>query len=223
MITRLYSSSIGKKWIVGLTGLVLFAFVIGHMLGNLQIFIGQERFNEYAQTLQNLGELLWVVRIFLIATIVVHIIFTILLAIQNRRATPQKYAVTAYKRSTLASRSMMISGLIVLSFLIFHLLDFTFMKTHPEYRTLVDAKGHHDVYHMVIASFQQPGIVFFYLLGVFLLAMHLSHGAQSFVQSLGLNSKYLSHRLVVTGRTAAWLLFAGYAAIPISVLLGLKH
>jgi succinate dehydrogenase / fumarate reductase cytochrome b subunit len=218
MISSFYKSSIGKKWIVAVTGLILLAFVVGHLLGNLQIFLGEEAFNQYAFFLQNLGDLLWAVRIVLIAVFVLHIFTTILLAIQNRKARPQSYAVTHYKRSTLASRTMVISGLIVLCFVIVHLLDFTFMATHPEYRTMHDARGRHDVYHMVLAAFHQTWISVFYVVGVFLLCLHLSHGIQSLVQTLGLSSKSLADRLVFGGRVVAWLLFAGYASIPLSVL-----
>jgi len=222
MISTFYKSSIGKKWIVGITGLILLLFVIGHLIGNLQIFIGQEVFDKYAAFLQGLGDLLWAVRIFLITVFVLHIVTTILLAIQNRKARPERYAVNHYKRSTFASRTMLISGLIVLCFVIVHLLDFTFMKTHPEFRTLEDPQHLHDTYHMVIALFQQPLFALFYVLGVFLLCLHLSHGIQSFFQTLGLNSKHLTPRLVFGGRVVAWAIFAGYAAIPLAILLHLK-
>ncbi|MGC3989614.1 MAG: succinate dehydrogenase cytochrome b subunit [Chthoniobacteraceae bacterium] len=222
MISTFYKSSIGKKWIVGITGLILLLFVIGHLIGNLQIFLGQEVFDKYAAFLQGLGDLLWAVRIFLIAAFVTHIVTTILLVIQNRKARPERYAVNHYKRSTLASRTMAISGLIVLCFVIVHLADFTFMKTHPEYRTMVDPQGLHNAYGMVIAAFQQPLISIFYIVGVFLLCLHLSHGIQSFFQTLGLSSKYLTPKLVTGGRVVAWAIFAGYAIIPLAVLLHLK-
>jgi len=222
MISSLYKSSIGKKWIVGITGLILLLFVIGHLIGNLQIFIGQETFNTYAAFLQGLGDLLWAVRIFLIVVFVLHIVTTILLSIQNRRARPQAYAMKNYKRSTLASRTMILSGLIILCFVVVHLLDFTFQSTHPEFKTLHDSHGRHDVYAMVIAAFQQTWISVFYVIGVFLLCLHLSHGIQSFFQTLGLNSKHLTHKLVVGGRIFAWALFVGYASIPLAILLHLK-
>src|SRR5580700_7503358 len=168
-----YQSSIGKKYIVALTALLLILYVLGHLLGNLQIYMGPDRINAYAKFLHDLGPILWVIRIILLAAFVTHIVATIQLAQENRLAKPQKYAVTGYQRSTLASRTMIISGLIVLCFVIYHLLQFTLHVTHPEFRKLHDSLGRPDVYRMLILGFRHPLVSIFYVLCLFLLAFHL--------------------------------------------------
>src|ERR1700761_2631912 len=115
-----YQSSIGKKYVVAATALLLILYVLGHLAGNLQIYIGPDRINAYAKFLPDLGPILWVIRVILLAAFVIHIVATIELAQQNRLAKPQKYAVAGYQRSTTASRTMIISGLIVLCFVIYH-------------------------------------------------------------------------------------------------------
>ena len=220
-IISFYQSSIGKKWIVALTGLVLVGFVTGHMIGNLQIFLGQEPLNKYAAFLQGLGELLWVIRGVLGACIAVHIVTTVLLTIQNAAATPQKYAVSNPQAATIAAKTMAISGSIVLCFLIFHLLHFTVLSIHPEWKLWEDPEGRHDVYSLVIAGFREPLVTGFYLLGLFLLCMHLSHGIQSFIQTLGLRSRKIADALTTASPFLAGLIFLGYASIPVASILHL--
>jgi succinate dehydrogenase / fumarate reductase, cytochrome b subunit len=215
-----YRSSIGKKIIVGITGLIWVLYVLGHLAGNLQIFLGQDRINAYAQFLQGLGPLLWAVRIILVVALVTHIVATLQLAQENRVAKSTKYAVPGYQRSTLASRTMVVTGLFVLCFVIYHILHFTLQVTHPQYRELHDSLGRHDVYRMLILSFSKPLISLFYILGVFFLGGHLSHGIASVTQTLGVNNRKLSESILKGGFILAWLVFAGYAVIPISVLLG---
>jgi len=151
-----YQSSIGKKTTVAVTGLLLIVYVLGHLVGNLQIYWSAERLNIYAQFLHALGPLLWLIRAGLLAVFLIHIVATVQLTIENRRAKPQKYAVPGYLRSTTASRTMIVSGLIVLCFVIYHLLHFTFEATNPEFHELHDSAGRHDVYRMVVLGFQQP-------------------------------------------------------------------
>jgi succinate dehydrogenase / fumarate reductase cytochrome b subunit len=199
----------------------LILYVLGHLLGNLQIYIGPDRLNTYAQFLHDLGPLLWVIRLFLVVAFVTHIVSTIQLAQQNRLANPQKYAVKGYQRSTIASRTMVISGLIVLCFVIYHLLQFTMEVTNPEYRKLHDSLGRHDVYRMVILGFREPLISLSYAVGLFLLANHLSHGFASLTQTLGINNRKLSGLISNAGQALAWLVFAGYVSIPAVILLGI--
>ncbi len=123
-----YQSSIGKKIIVALTGLYLILFVIGHLLGNLEIYLGQDRLNAYAQLLQELGPFLWAERIILILAVIVHIVATIQLALENRAAKPKKYAKSGHQASTLASRTMIYTGLLVICFVVYHLIFF--LATH---------------------------------------------------------------------------------------------
>jgi succinate dehydrogenase / fumarate reductase cytochrome b subunit len=222
ILAAFYRSSVGKKMIVAVTGIILVLFVIGHLLGNLQIFIGPDWINVYSQHLRDLGPLLWLIRAFLLATVVLHIYFTILLAIENRRARPEAYKDRQYVKATFASRHMVTSGLIVLVFIIYHIAHFTVRVTDRRFGLLkVDPLGHYDVYSMMVYGFQNYFVAGFYVLGLFLLALHLSHGSSSFFQSLGLNDKKLAPRLAFGGRIFAWLLFAGYTSIPLAILLGL--
>lgn len=208
--------------IVAITGVILILFVIGHLLGNLQIFLGPEWINAYSQHLRDLGPLLWLIRIILLATVLLHIYFTILLAIENRRARPNAYKDRDYVKATWASRHMVVSGLVVLAFIIFHLLHFTARKFNPQFPLLkLDPLNRYDVFSMMVYGFQNYYVSGFYILGLFLLTLHLSHGSSSFFQSLGLNNKKLTPRLATAGRILAWLLFLGYAAIPVAILLGL--
>src|SRR6266581_2541109 len=128
-ISDLCHSSVGRKMIVAVTSVILILFVIGHLLGNLQIFLGPDWINSYSQHLRDLGPLLWAIRVFLLATVIVHIGVTIRLAIDNRRARPERYIERDYVKATFASRHMVMSGLIVLAFIIYHLAHFTVRVT----------------------------------------------------------------------------------------------
>jgi succinate dehydrogenase / fumarate reductase cytochrome b subunit len=217
-----YHSSVGKKMIVAMTGIILILFVIGHLLGNLQIFLGPNWINGYSEHLRELGPFLWLIRIFLLVTVIVHIYVTIRLAIDNRRARPEAYIDKEHVKATFASRHMVMSGLIVLAFIIYHIAHFTVRVTDPRFALLkADPLNHYDVYSMMVYGFQNYFVSAFYVLGLWLLALHLSHGSSSFFQSLGLNNKTLTPRLAFGGRVFAWLLFIGYTSIPVAVLLGL--
>lgn len=221
-LLRFCSSSIGRKWIVALTGLALFGFVVGHLVGNLQVFLGSpEPINRYGHFLQNLGELLWVVRLGLLTMLVLHIIFTIKLRIESRVARTSKYAVTQYRASSRPARWMALSGLMVLCFIIFHLLHFTVQSIDPSFLELHDAQGRHDVYRMMIRGFQNPYASGFYIVAVGLLALHLNHGIMSMFQTLGLNSGKVRPLWEKGGPAFSWLIFLGYASIPVAVLTGL--
>ncbi len=220
-ISAFYRSSIGKKIIVAVTGVILIGFIIGHLLGNLQIFFPPEYINTYAEKLRSLGVFLWVIRAFLLVTVLLHIYFTISLAIENRRARPQAYQKKRYVKATLASRSMALSGLVLLAFIGFHIAHFTVRVTDPRFQLLkADPLNRSDVYSMMVYGFQSPIVSGFYILAMFLLALHLSHGTSSFFQSLGLNDKKLTPRLATLGRVFAWLVFVGYTSIPVAILLG---
>jgi succinate dehydrogenase / fumarate reductase, cytochrome b subunit len=222
VFSAFYHSSVGKKFIVALTGIVLILFVIGHLLGNLQIFLGPAWINGYSEHLRELGPLLWVVRVFLFVTVILHIFFTILLAIENRRARPEHYIDRNYAKATFASRHMVMSGLIILAFVIYHIAHFTVRVTDPRFLLLQnDPLNHYDVYSMMVYGFQNRLVSGFYIFAMFLLFLHLSHGSSSFFQSLGLNNQKLAPRLALAGRIFAWLLFIGYSSIPAAVLLGL--
>ena len=218
-ILNFYKSSIGKKWVVALTGLVLIGYVLGHLAGNLQIFLAPKYINQYATFLHSLGAALYVIRAFLLVCFVMHVLTTILLAKQNRAARPQKYEVTASRQSSLATRTMVMSGGTLIFFLIYHLLQFTMRQT-PDIKALeLQMNGEYDCYNMVILSFRNPFIAGAYILGLFSLCMHLSHGFQSFVQTLGLTSRKWVCVLEIGSRAFAWVIFLGYISIPVSSLL----
>jgi succinate dehydrogenase / fumarate reductase cytochrome b subunit len=220
-ISVFYQSSVGKKMIVAVTGVILVLFVIGHLLGNLQIFLGPEWINGYAQHLRDLGPLLWAIRGFLLVTVIIHIVLTIRLAIDNKRARPQPYVDKRYVKATFASRHMVMSGVIVLVFILYHLAHFTVRVTDPRFALLkADPLGHYDVFSMMVYGFQSYYVSAFYALGLFLLMLHLGHGLSSWLQSVGLNNQKLSPRFALGGRIFAWLLFIGYVSIPVAILLG---
>ncbi len=208
--------------IVAVTGLILLAFIIGHLLGNLQIFLGPEWINSYAEHLRQLGPLLWLIRAFLLLSVVLHILYTIRLALDNRRARPVRYARKEHVKATFASRYMWLSGLVVLAFIVYHLAHFTVRVADPRFLLLkADPLNRYDVYSMMVYGFQNVIVSTFYIIAMFLLTLHLTHGASSFFQSLGLNDKNLTPKLARAGRIFAWLIFLGYTAIPVAVLLGL--
>jgi len=221
VISTLFHSSIGRKMVVAITGIILILFVIGHLLGNLQIYLGPEWINSYSQHLRDLGPLLWLVRGILLLTVILHIYFTILLAIENRRARPDRYKAKEHVKATWASRHMAVSGLVVFAFIIFHLLHFTGHNFNARFPLLKnDPLNRYDVYSMMVYGFQNVYVSAFYIFSLFLLTLHLTHGSSSFFQSLGLNNKRLTPRLALFGRIFAWLLFVGYASIPMAVMLG---
>jgi len=220
-ILAFVSSSIGRKLIVALTGIAMILFLMGHLAGNLLIFIGPEAINAYGVKLRDLGPLLWVIRAGLLAILVLHIVATISLRRENRKARPEKYAVHKRQRSTIFARTMLVSGIIVLAFLIFHLAQFTFQVTDPAYKDLHDAKGQHDIYSMVIMGFSNPLTSAFYILALGLVAFHLSHGFASVFQTLGITNLKMKRIYETVAVVFAWLLFLGYISIPLAVLTGI--
>jgi len=215
-------SSIGKKTIVSLTGICLVLFAVGHLGGNLTIFFGRDLINAYAMHLRDLGPLLWVIRFGLLAVVGAHIYFTMLLWWENMKARPQKYAVAAKMKTTVFARTMRMSGLIILGFVVFHLAHFTLLIVDPSYKnlhTMLDGHEVHDVYKMVVMGFNNPVFSAIYIFSLALLAMHLSHGIASLFQTLGITNKHLRPLFELGGRALAWLLFIGYSSIPVSILV----
>src|SRR5688572_28655473 len=174
VVAGFFRSSLGKKYIMALTGIGLFLFVVGHMLGNLQIFLGPESINRYGSFLQSLGELLWLARIGLIVLVLLHIWSAIKLSAENRAARPVGYGEYVPKGSSYASRTMLMSGLIIAAFIIYHLLHFTVLApvsgTGVDFAALHDEKGRHDVYRMMILGFRHPVVSVFYIVGMVLLS-----------------------------------------------------
>jgi succinate dehydrogenase / fumarate reductase cytochrome b subunit len=218
VLVAFYQSSIGKKWVVALTGLVLVGFVIGHLIGNLQIFLPPDYINTYAQKLQSLGPFLWLIRIFMLTAFGFHVVNTIELAKENRAARPARYEVERTKRATKASLTMIISGLILLAFILFHIAHFTVRAFPLPDIDAVDQTGRHDVHRMMISSFQNVWVSGFYLISMALLCMHITHGFQSVFQTLGLRTRKLAPLLGGISVGLGWFLFLGNAAIVLAIL-----
>jgi len=193
----------------------MFAFVVGHMLGNLQMFESPEHINAYGHFLHNLGEVLWLERGVMLLAIALHITVTVQLALRSNAARPIGYSRKEAINSDYASRTMYWSGPIVLAFLIFHLLQFTAGYIHPHSQFV---EG--DVYHNVVAGFQVWWVSVWYIIAVSLLGLHLSHGVWSMFQSVGLAHPRQSVVLKFAARGIAAVIVLGYISIPISVLLG---
>jgi succinate dehydrogenase / fumarate reductase cytochrome b subunit len=214
------NSSIGKKIIVAVTGIALVAFVIGHLLGNLTIFLGPDAINAYGAKLQSLGPILWAIRLGLLAILVAHIYFTMKLWQENKAARPQKYIASNPVGTTVFARTMRLSGLIVLAFVIFHLAHFTVRVVDPSFakmHTMLEGHEVHDVYKMVVAGFSNGPVVFIYIVGLFLLTFHLSHGISSLFQTLGITNRRIRRNYETAGRILAWALYIGYISIPVSI------
>ena len=213
--------SLVKKYLMAATGLVLALFVLGHMLGNLQIFAAAPGpINHYANFLQSLGEILWAVRLFLLACVVVHVWMAILLTLENRRARPVGYQQDATVQASYASRTMIWSGLIVLAFIVFHLAHYTLQVVHPIFQSLEYAdngRRMHDVFAMVLVGFSYPAVAGFYVLAIGLLCVHLSHGVRSMFQSLGVRNEKWRYRLNGIARAYALIIFLGFVAVPLAV------
>lgn len=213
-------SSLGKKYLMAATGAVYVGFVFFHMVGNLQIFLGAHFINGYAHFLQSLPELLWVLRTFLIASLVVHVGLAINITRENRKARGQGYAVQNKKDASLASRTMVLSGLVILAFLIYHILHLTAGTAHPELYHFTDELGNHDVYRMMIASFQVPLISLVYIIAVLFLSMHLSHAVSSMFHTLGVSHPGNTEFIEKMSKAFALIIFIGNTSMPVAVLLG---
>jgi succinate dehydrogenase / fumarate reductase, cytochrome b subunit len=218
ILSRIWGSSLGKKYVMAVTGLGLFIYVIAHMLGNLQIYFGPDKINTYAQFLKSTPAVLWSVRLALLAGVVLHVTAGIQLALANRRARSEAYATRKVVASTLANRTILWSGLIILAFIVFHLSHFTFGFVDPEYLHYRDSVNRHDVYRMMILGFSNPYVSVFYIISMGLLMLHLSHGVSSLFQSLGLRSKKSLVFFDRLAKISALLIFLGNCSIPIAIL-----
>src|SRR5689334_20420419 len=171
VLTGLFGSSLGKKYIMAITGLVMFGFVVVHMLGNLHVFLGPEAINDYGYFLQSKPELVWAARIGLLVMVVLHVWAAIQLSAENKAARPKGYGNYQIVAASYASRTMLVSGLVLLAFIIYHLMHFTVQVqginlTNTNFVTLEDARHHHDVYNMIIIGFSQPIVSLFYIVSM---------------------------------------------------------
>lgn len=220
-VSRMWNSSIGIKIIVAITGGLLLLFVIGHLLGNLQVFLGQDALNAYGEKLRVFPALLWVVRLGLLAIAALHVTFTIRLALLNNAARPVAYSRKQAIKATLSSRTMVVTGLTVLAFILYHLMHFTFRVTNPAYQTLIDAHGRFDVYSMVVMGFQNVYISGAYIIAMLLLGYHLNHGIASVFQTIGWNTPRTQPFYERLAFVVASLIVIGNISIPVSILAGI--
>ena len=218
---ELLNSSVGRKMLVAVSGQFMILFIIVHVLGNSTVFFGG--LNSYAEKLHSLPLLVWNTRILMSIILVVHVFFSIQVTRENWQSKPDSYVVTKNLRSTFASRNMIWTGAVIGTFLVFHLLHFTFQIINPSFAASanMDALGRPDVTLMVISSFQHFIASFIYVASMVGLALHLIHGIQSSFQTLGINNESAMPFVTKAGSVAAIILFLGYVAIPVIILLGL--
>ncbi|MCB1179455.1 MAG: succinate dehydrogenase cytochrome b subunit [Leptospiraceae bacterium] len=213
-------TSVGMKVLIAITGILLIGFVLGHMLGHLQMFAGQDKYNSYAKMLKDLGPALWVIRLGLLGIFLLHIRLAIKVTMLNKKARPQPYFNQKTQMASFASRTMILSGLVILAFVVYHLMHFTVHATNPEYNSMVDSLGRADVYGMMIASFNNIVLVAIYLIAVLVLSLHLSHGLFSALQTFGFNSPAIDSKIKLISTGFAVFIFVGYASVPVAILMG---
>jgi succinate dehydrogenase / fumarate reductase, cytochrome b subunit len=210
-----FASSIGKKVVMAATGLVLFGFVVGHMLGNLQVYLGPEALNAYAEKLRALPPLLWGVRLGLLLAAALHVWSAYSLTRMNQQARPQGYRERANRASTYASRTMRWSGVILLLFVVYHLLHFTFgpRAVHPQF-----VPG--DVYHNFVTGFQNPLVSAVYVVAMLALGLHMYHGVWSMLQTVGLSHPRYNPWRRRFAVLVTVLVVGGNPSFPLAVLTG---
>ena len=218
--TRFYSTSIGKKATMAVTGVILLGFVVAHMAGNLKVFTGAVHFDEYAEFLRRIGDpilghawALWILRTVLLASVILHIVAATQLSLENSRARPVKYARARTVQASYASRTMRWGGVIILLFVIYHLLHMTTGTVHPDFE-------HGRVYDNLVAGFEVWYVSAFYIVAMLALGLHIYHGTWSMVQTLGRNSRRLDPMLRRAAAALAIIIVVGNVSIPIAVLTG---
>lgn len=218
-IWRFATNAVGSKVMMALTGLVLWGFITGHLAGNLLVFLGRDAFNAYAEALKGNPPLLWGTRLVLLACVPLHFFFAARSTRANAAARPVAYAYQNKTPARLAGKTMMISGLVIGTFLLYHLAHFTLRVV-----SVTEAKGPtggFSPYDMLVQGFQNPLIAGFYIVGQVLLAQHLSHGIYSLFQHLGLWGRRWTPWLKNTSLVVGYGLCAAFITIPLSVLAGL--
>lgn len=218
---QLLKSTVGRKILMAITGQLMVLFVIVHLLGNSTVFVGADWLNAYAKHLHDLGPFVWVFRLAMLTFFGVHVIFGTLLTLENSTANPQKYAVNNKLEATFSSENMIWTGLLMAAFVVYHLLHFTVRVTNPEISQGIDAVGRFNVYAMVTGSFQQGIIAFVYIGAMIALFLHLSHGVQSFFQTMGWNNACTRPVISTIGKVVAVVLLVGYASIPLFIFTGI--
>jgi succinate dehydrogenase / fumarate reductase, cytochrome b subunit len=216
-ILQFWKSTLGKKVVMGVTGLIMIGFVILHMAGNLQVFLGAEKLNAYGAMLHGpLHEITLILRVVLLASLVLHVVAALQLTALDRAARPVGYAKKVAQAATPASMTLRVGGVILLLFIILHLLHFTTGQLHPDF---IDG----DVYHNLISGLSNPVIAILYIVAMASVGLHLYHGAWSSLRSLGAAQPRPNplHRPIA--RVIAGVVWLGFTIIPVAVLLGVLH
>jgi succinate dehydrogenase / fumarate reductase cytochrome b subunit len=208
-----YGSMVGRKAIVAVTGALLFAYLVAHLIGNLQILSGPERINAYAHLLHSQPAVLWAARLVLLAAVGLHAVATVQLWFENRAARPIRYQKPDTVQATLASRTMIVSGPLIAVFVVYHVLHFTTGAVHPKFVEL-------NVYNNVVVGFQNPVASGFYILIMGLIGLHLYHGLWSMFQSLGLIHPRYTPWIKRGAAALAVVIAGGNIFIPLAVLAG---
>ena len=226
IVSGILKSSLGKKYVMAGTGVLLFGFVIAHLVGNLQVFGPPELINGYAHFLQSKPLMVWGERIGLLVLVGLHVTTAVQLSAANKAARPVGYSGGEAYGSTWQSRYMLMSGLVIMAFVIYHLLHFTALMPgingvgdfrHLE--TELHGEKVHDVYAMMVLGFQVWWVALFYIVAQAMLFIHLGHGLASAFQSFGLRDHVWWPRIQLFAKTASIVVFIGYALIPVSIYL----
>jgi len=209
-----FSSTVGSKILIGLTGLLLFGFLIGHLAGNLSLLAGADAFNLYAYKLESLGVLVYLAEAGLVALFLLHVVKTLATYRRNSAARPARYQEKKWaghtSRKTWSSTTMALTGLFILFFVVVHVRTFKFGPWYVE-----QATGHRDLFRLVAEIYSNPLYAGFYVIAMGLIGMHLSHGISSAAQSLGLSNQRIARNLVLGGRVLAVLIAGGFAILPL--------
>jgi succinate dehydrogenase / fumarate reductase cytochrome b subunit len=213
-LAQLWRSTVGKKIVMAVTGLIMIGFVIGHLAGNLLVFAGRDRINAYSAFLHSTGEVLWAVRLVLLAAVLLHILAAWQLTRIERAARPVGYAKHQYEAATFASRTIRWGGVLVLVFIVYHLLHMTVGTVHPSFAP-------HDVYHNLTSGLEVWYVAAFYLISMAALGLHLYHGTWSSLKTLGVEQQ---PGVPLRRRRMVWLfavlIALGFASIPLAVVMG---
>jgi succinate dehydrogenase / fumarate reductase cytochrome b subunit len=214
---------------MAISGLVLFLFVTGHLIGNLQVFLGPESINRYGDFLQHtMKEFLWPIRAVMLTLVGLHIWSASRLTLENRAARPIPYTTWNPTVASYASRTMFLSGFIIAAFIVYHILHYTVLvqvgganfAESNGFTYNLDGKNVHDIYKMLIVGFNVKCVAIFYIIAVFLISLHVSHGVEALFQSLGLKSRGYDKSIKCFSNAIAVFLFVGYSSIPVAIMLG---
>jgi len=215
-IARFYDSTIGKKAVMAVTGLILFGFLVVHMAGNLQVFLGAEVMDHYAEVLHGTPEVLWPARIVLLVAVLLHIWASIQLTAVKSAARPVGYVKPGNVQASTASKTMMLSGPVIVAFVVGHLLHLTTGTLHPQFVDL-------HPYENLVTGFSNPIASGLYIVGMIFVGMHLSHGIWSMFQSLGFSHPKYTPKIKAFAAVFSWLLIAGFISVPVAVLTGIVN